>query len=214
MITTAESPVYPVRHLRRSPGRRQFGFRGLGSVSLSQLQNPVPGSQPSFIKGSYPNATWSDLNSFSSGLQFYMPYSQAQINANLPGSGNMVNLNQCVVDQMMSLFGQYTPGVVYQGTRNDSYCGFPLAVYGSPSISVPASVSAPAPAPTLPAGSQVGLSPSDIGPSVPLSSVQSGAPLYGSAAPQQSVSVSSSGIPTWVWLVGAAIVGYVAVKAF
>ena len=142
LMIVAQRTSYRPRFL--SPVRR--GFRGLGAVSQSQLSNPTPGKQPSFIQGSYGDLgqgppTWSDLNVLP-GYSLYNPYSQSQINGNLLSAGPMIAKNQCVLDQYSRLYAGLFPEIYGQpsGSAMDSNCGFSLPTYAP--VSYPMSGSA------------------------------------------------------------------------
>lgn len=114
------------------------------AVTASELTNPVLGKQPSFIQGSYPNATWNTFDALP-GFSLYEPYGQDVINSNLASAGPFIKLNQCVIDQYASYYAQLNPGAYKATGANSPNCPFPVPIYGTPSVGgTPTSNSKPA----------------------------------------------------------------------
>ena len=216
--------------------RRYRGFRGLGAVTASQLQNQTPGVQPSFITGSYPNATWDTYNSFNNGYGVYLPYNVIALcgTTNPANCGQFAVLNQNVTNQFSALLLQAFPAMAAGESTQSSYCAAnpsamvcagsgvppnPAAVYtpaqAAQFATPPPSVS-PAPVPVSPASAvPAGTASSPV----PISSASVPASYSPAAAAGATYMVSGGGsgfdlssVPWWAWAGTAAIGLYMVTK--
>jgi hypothetical protein len=172
-------------------------------ITPTQLQNQTPGSQPSFITGSYPGATWTSYDDFNNGYGVYEPYSQSLIASNVEGAGSWIAANQNVVNQFSALMLQAFPAMAAGETSNTAYCAAnPTAFVCQKGSSFLAGASPPPPNPVI-------------------NTVQSGNTGSGAAGATPSMTsndnvgststniVSSSGLSGMDWLViaGAGVLG-------
>ncbi len=140
-MIVAQRTSYRPRFL--SPVRR--GFRGLGAVSQSQLSNPTPGKQPSFIQGSEGDrgrAAHVVRPQRLARLQFVQSVFAESDQWESVKGGSMIAKNQCVLDQYSRLYAGLFPEIYGQpsGSAMDSNCGFSLPTHAP--VSYPMSGSA------------------------------------------------------------------------
>jgi len=203
--------------------RPRFGFYGLGAVTPSQLQQQTPGQQPSFITGSYPDATWTAYNDFNNGYGVYLPYTTGQINASGPPNPQMVGANSQVTQQFSALLMQAFPAMQTTITTPSEYAQaqanaalvaakaagtqFAAAPVAAPvpvvaPVAQPVAIVAPSPSSTAQTGAVPNVAPS----SEPVYVYQTD----GGNVPSSGFDLSS--IPWWAWAGLAAIGLYMVMK--
>lgn len=196
--------------VRTAPRLRRFGL-GQAGVTAAQLQNVKPGSQPSFITGSYPNATWSTLDSDNNGYAVYLPYSQSQILANAPANYGLSDLNQAVSQQYSALVMAANPQLqanvwVPSAATCKQYAGgsvppacVPFVGPSAVPVAAPKVVPVSAPVPVVTAAPVA---------SAPVASAAApvSEPAYFASAPSASSGgFSLSSIPWWGWAAAAGL---------
>ena len=94
-----------------------YNRRGLGTLTPAQAQANLSvkeGSQPSWITGSYPNATWNSFDPFNASYGVYLPYNSDTLCPQNPTAcSSYAAPNASVANQYSLMFAQAFPATQY-----------------------------------------------------------------------------------------------------